>query len=443
MALNKSILNGFLGKGDKILVGVSGGADSMCLLSLVNEFAKDVDISFIAVHVNHNLRDEEAVRDEKFVCDFCKSQGINVKSVHINVVSYAEKENKTIEQAARELRYEVFRKLLKEQGANKILVAHHQGDQAETVLMHIARGSSIKGASGMQGLKGEVLRPLLVYSKEKIIEYCKNNNIAFIEDSSNSDIKYTRNFIRNVVIPKMKEVYPTIEANLCAFSKMCLRDDEFIESILPLEKIKVEKDKVSISDISGLHSAISTRLVIKAFEKLDAVVDMEEKHILQVIELFKMKNGSEVSLPNKLYAYKEYDNVVIVKGKKKSKLLEQKFILGETKIKGYGSIYALDISGKQEPEFGDGNHYLDMQKVPFSAVWRTKKDGDIFAKLGSGSKKLADYFTDKKIPKRIRETVPVLAVGNKILVVAGFDISEGVKLTSKTEQIIKIIYQPN
>ena len=444
MALEKGLLNGFLKKGDKVIVGVSGGADSMCLLSLVNDFSKDVDIEVLAVHINHNLRDAEAKRDEMFVCNFCKQLGIKVKNIHINVVSYAEKESKTIEQAARELRYDAFNKLLKEQKANKILVAHHKSDQAETVLMHIARGSSIKGASGMKDFSGEIVRPLLNFSKDEILKYCDENNIEYIEDSSNSDVKYSRNYIRHDIMPKLKKLYPSIESNLCDFARLCLRDDDFIESQLPLELLQEEKNKVVLDEkIYSLHSALSTRLVKKAFEKLNAFADMEEKHILQVLELFTYKNGAEISLPNKIYAYKEYDKVVLIKGKRQTKNKEQKFILGETKIKGYGSIYALDITGKQDPEFGDGNHYLDMHKIPFSAIWRTKKDGDIFAKLGSGSKKLADYFTDKKIPKRLRETIPVLAVGNKILVVAGYDIADGVKITSKTEQIIKVIYQTN
>lgn len=442
MALDKSLLNVFLKRGDKVLVGVSGGADSMCLLSLLCEFSKSIEIDILAVHVNHNLRDLEAKRDEEFVCKHCKNLGIKVKSVHINVSSYAEKEGKTIEQAARELRYDVFNKLLKEQKADKILVAHHMGDQSETVLMHIARGSSVKGASGMQTMFGEIVRPLLRFSKEEIVEYCKNNNVEYIEDSSNSDTKYARNFIRHEVMPKLKSVYPSIESNLCNFASHCARDEDFIESVLPLELISIEQNKVCIKgEVQNLHKALSTRLVKKAFEKLDAYADMEEKHILQVLELFDLKNGCELSLPNKIYAYKEYDNITLVKGKQKLKTKEQKFALGETKIKGYGSIFALDITGKQEPEFGDGNHYVDMQKIPFSAIWRTKKDGDIFAKLGSGSKKLSDYFTDKKVPKRMRDIIPVLAVGNKILVVAGLDIADGVKLTAKTEQIIKIIYQ--
>lgn len=441
MTLDFNVLRKYIIKNDKVLVGVSGGADSMCLLDLVYKYSKLVDFEFCAIHINHHIRDKEAKRDEDFVKQYCLNNGIDCKVIHIDAKQYAVGQGKTVEQAGRELRYQEFNKELEQRGASKILVAHHSGDQAETILMHISRGSSMKGARGMLEKNGNIVRPLLQFSKEQILEYIENNGIPCIEDSSNQETKYARNFVRLEVLPKLKELYPDIEKTLCAFASHCSRDEDFIESILPKNIVIENKGKVYISkDIINTHMAVSTRLVKKAFEMLQVFADVEEKHIMMVLQLFELKNGSEISLPHNVIAFKEYDNVALVLGKKKNKITENIFTLGETKIKGYGSIFAVDITGKQDPEFGDGNHYVDYQKIPMNAVWRTRQEGDVFSKLGAGSKKLADYFTDKKVPKRIRDLIPILAVGNKVLVVAGFDISDWVKISADTEQIVKLIY---
>lgn len=441
MKLDFNALNYYVFKGDKIIVACSGGADSMCLLSLMMQKQKETDFEFIALHVNHNIRDEEADHDEQFVRDFCKNNNIKFICKTVKALEYAKKFNKSIEQSARELRYEAFAKALEEEKTNKIAVAHHKDDQAETILMHILRGSSIKGASGMASVSGNIIRPLLDFSRNEIEEFNKNNNVPSVEDSTNSDVNYRRNFIRHQVLPEIEKIYPGAKNALCEFAKRCKVDDDFIESQVPSKLIVASKNEVKIlQETDEEQDAVKMRLVKKAFEKLGIFADIEQKHMKAVCELFKMKSGSNISLPCSLYGVKVYDGVIISKRKKHEKQTDQPFVLGETEFKGFGKIYAINITDKQDPEFGDGNHYLDFAKIPFSAVWRTRKDGDLFTKFGSGTKKLNDYFTDKKVERDKRDLIPVLAVGNKILAVAGMDISENVKITSKTEQIIKIIY---
>lgn len=441
MALSVDALNNYILKKDKVIAAVSGGADSMCLLSLLCEKQKFVDFDLVCLHVNHNIRDEEAKRDEDFVRDFCRENNIEFVCENVKALEYAKKTGKTVEQAARELRYAAFEKVFKEKGANKIAVAHHKDDQAETILMHIARGSSLKGARGMSNVSGVIIRPLLDFSRQEIEEYVENNHIPFVEDSTNSDINYRRNYIRREILPALEKVYPNIINSLCDFAKRCRVDDDYIESQIPSNLLINKDTEVKIlTAVSKMPLALSLRVIKKAFEKIGVFADIEEKHLRQILELFILKSGTVISLPNGLYAIKEYDGVLISKKKSHEELEETPFALGETSFKGFGKIYALDITDKQSPEFGDGNHYMDFAKIPFSAVWRTRKDGDMFTKFGTGTKKLNDYFTDKKVPLRERDIIPVLAVGNKILAVAGMDISENVKITSSTEQIVKIIY---
>ncbi len=441
MELDSNALNAYVFKGDRVVVACSGGADSMCLLSLMMEKQKDTDFELVVLHVNHNIRDEEADRDEKFVRDFCEKNKIKFVCKTVKALEYAKKFNKSIEQGARELRYDAFAKVLEEENANKIAVAHHKDDQAETILMHILRGSSIKGASGMASVSGNIIRPLLEFSRKDIEEYNKHHGVLSVEDSTNSDVNYRRNFLRHQVLPEIEKIYPGAINALCEFAKRCKVDDDFIESQVPEKFIVSGKNEVKIlQEADEKADAVKMRLVKKAFEKLGIFADIEQKHMKAVCELFKMKSGSSVSLPCSLYGIKVYDGVIISKRKKHEKQTEQPFVLGELTFKNFGKIYAINITDKQDPEFGDGNHYLDFAKIPFSAVWRTRKDGDLFTKFGSGTKKLNDYFTDKKVERNKRDLIPVLAVGNKILAVAGMDISENVKITSKTEQIIKIIY---
>jgi len=441
MTLNKEVLKGYVCNNDKVVVGVSGGADSMCLLSLLLECKKYVDFSVIAIHINHNIRNEEAVRDEEFVRKFCLENSVEFKSVHINTLSYAKKQGKTIEQAARELRYDVFNKVLKLEKANKLFIAHHKDDQAETVLMHILRGASIKGARGMSDISDKICRPLLNFSRHQIVEYNKINNIDFIKDSSNDDVHYSRNYIRHEVLPKLEKIYPNVVTALSSFASKCARDDDFIESLVPLEFLMSDGNKAELSDkIYNLNYALSSRLIKKAFESLNVFADIEEKHIKDVLNLFTLKNGSSINLPHEVKAYKEYNKVVIIKDKK-IKSFSINFKLEEFNFEGYGKISSHILEEGTEIKFEKGEHYVDYAKIPKTAIWRNKKDGDIFAKFGSGSKKLCDYFTDKKVPLRIRDRIPVLAVGNKILVVAGLDISESVKITNNTQKIVKITYE--
>lgn len=442
MEIKERVLDSYVFKGDKVVVACSGGADSMCLLSLMLEKKKYTDFEVVVLHINHNIRGEEAKRDEEFVLNFCKSNNLKFECVSVDAVGYCKKNKKTLEQGARELRYDAFNKVALREKANKIAVAHHIGDQAETILMHIFRGSSLKGASGMGAVSGSIIRPLLDFSREDIVEYNTTHNIPYQEDSTNSDPVYKRNFIRHSVLPEIEKAYPSAKNAICEFAKKCKIDDDFISSLLPLSLLKEEKTQVRIfSEADETHDAIKFRLIKLAFEKMGVFADIEQKHLKMVADLFKMKSGASVSLPNTLFASKVYDGVVISKKVMKQNTKEARFETADTTFEGFGRICVSKLEEGDSVEFGDGCHYVDLEKIPISAIWRTRRNGDVFAKLGSGSKKLNDYFTDKKVERHKRDNVPVLAYGNQILIVAGFDVSENVKITGETEQIIKIAYE--
>ena len=175
MTISTKLLSQYILPGDNIIVGVSGGADSMVLLDLINKFNKKVEFDFYAVHINHSIRDKEATRDQLFVENYCKKNNIKFICKSVDAPLYCKQSGKTLEQGARELRYKEFNNILLEKNANKIFVAHHANDQAETVLMHIARGSSLSGAKGMSFISNNIYRPLLNITRKQIDQYLKEN----------------------------------------------------------------------------------------------------------------------------------------------------------------------------------------------------------------------------------------------------------------------------
>lgn len=441
MTLSYNILKNYITMGDNIIVAVSGGADSMCLLDLMQKYSKDVKFDFSVVHVNHNIRGEESDSDQRFIEYYCAKNSIKCKTFAVNALNYAKKHGQTLEQAARELRYGAIYKYKDEINANKVFVAHHLTDQAETVFMHISRGSSLKGAKGMDRA-GVLYRPLLDFSKEQILKYAQKNNIPFVLDSTNNDNLYTRNFIRNEIFPKMKKVYPNIEKAVCQFADKCRIDDDFIENMMPMELLRVENKGIKLLDgLENMHLAISLRMIKKSFEMIGVFFDIEQKHLEKVLELFRKRSGASLNLPHEVRAYREYDGIFLIKENKEKNKFCQKFELINYNFDGFGKVFLEKIDKNADFQYEKGCHYIDFDKIPQTTVWRTIKNGDIFKKYGGGTKKLADYYTDKKIVKRKRDQIPVLADDKNILLVAGLDISDYIKITEKTKNIVKITYK--
>jgi len=438
--LSIEILKNFVSPGDRIVVGVSGGADSMCLLSLLMEFKEICDFFFVCHHVNHGLRGAESDRDENFVRKFCELNGIVFSCERVDVSGFKNASSKTVEQAARELRYDSFEKVREKLSLNKIFVAHNKDDQAETILMHIFRGSSLKGARGMSERGKTIYRPLLAVSRAQIERYNREHNVEHIEDSSNVDINFSRNFIRHEIMERLKNVYPNISSALLDFSRRCAADEEFIASCLPLELMRVSKNCVTLfSEVKDLPLSLSLRLISLAFEKLGVYCDIEEGHLKAVCELFSKRTGAKYFV-NRVYAIKEYEGVTLYIEKPISNQNEIKLKEGKIELAGFGEVFVEFVKREEKVVFDKNIHYLDADLIPQNAVFRTKREGDVFAKLGSGSKKLSGYLKDKKVPQRLRDNIYVLAAGSEVLCVCNMDVSEKAKVSDSTKSFVKITY---
>ncbi|MBQ8451796.1 MAG: tRNA lysidine(34) synthetase TilS [Clostridia bacterium] len=425
-------------KDDRIAVGVSGGADSMLLLWALYFKQKQIGFYLKAIHVNHNLRGSESDADAKFVEDFCKKKKIDYEILNVDVKKYKSAEKKTVEEAARDLRFKAIGDQMKRDKLNKLFLAHHKNDQAETILMHIFRGSGISGAVGICDTE-TIKRPLLNLTKTEIFKLCQDYGIEYVKDSSNNDNSYTRNFIRNEILPAVEKVYPGAVQSISKFGERCAEVQELIDSQINNDFLVEKNDEVLIKDeVENAQSLVKREYFKRAFEKLGIFADIEEKHFDMLSELFKSTMNTVFDFPHKLKARRVLTGIKLFKeNTNELKKVEYSFGIGETEIEGYGKIVVSKLNAN-EVEYGKGILFADLDKISAKSVWRFREPGDMFSKLGTGSKKLNDYFTDKKIDMDIRDRLPVLANDNQVLVVAENDISEKVKIDGETDTIVKI-----
>lgn len=428
-------VNSYVNNGDDIVVAVSGGVDSMVLLYCLIVAKKYKNFNLSAITIEHGIRGKESIDDANFVLDYCRKNNVDCTLVKADVLSVSKTKKQTVEECARNIRYAEFNKLV--QSGKKVFIAHNLSDQAETVLMHIFRGSGIDGAKGIINRDG-LIRPLLEISKSEIYEFAKANKIEYREDKTNQDNGYSRNFIRNKILPSLATIYPGIEENLNKFAKTAMQAENLVDSLVDKSWITKKNGQICISGEAFSANELVVAKVIKfAFNACGEYSDLESKHIKLVKDLFEYnKNGSKINLThgvivekreNKIYFYKVDNNCC---NSLDFKIGEQQQIFGKS----------IDVTfvNAEEVEFGKG-YYLDYNKIPVDSIWRTRKDGDMFCKLGShGSKKLNDYFTDKKLTTKERDNQILLASGNSILLVLGEDVSDHAKIDSDTSQIVKI-----
>ena len=423
--------NNMFQPGDVVGVAVSGGADSMSLLSFLHEKSEDLDISVVAITIDHMLRGERSIGDALFVKTWCRERNIQCWKFSVDSPRICEEKNIGIEEGAREGRYSVFNRLLEENRVDKIALAHHLSDQAETILMHILRGAGLNGACGMEAVRGKYVRPFLFVSKDDIVRYCSMNNIEYVEDETNSDTSYNRNYLRNVILPELKIRWEGVEQNLVNFSLNCKEDNDFILSQVSHNGVIYGDDIVKIPVIYFQYQAsVINRIIFDSLEKISVVKDIERKHIDIIKTLASSANGKKVNLTNGLIAQKEYDYVTIYKGESPEIIPEYDLEVGKF---NFGSLFELDVKRVKKLELAKDTLLMDARKVPAGAKWRVRHVGDVFTKFGGGTKSLKDYFIDKKIPNRLRSLVPVLAYGKEILCIAGIEISDKVKIDEDTK----------
>ena len=426
-------LESFNLKNKTVAVALSGGSDSICLLHFLNSKKEDFSFTLKAVNVEHGIRGESSKSDSAFVKDLCLSLSIPLYSFEVDAPTYCKENNLTLEEGARALRYNCFYKAIKEGFCDFVATAHHESDNFETLLFNLFRGTGMDGVKGIEEKTAKgIIRPLLKTSKQEINDYIKINNLSFVTDESNFDDKYTRNYLRNNVIPLIKKIFPNAERSASRFGEVISLDNDYLNEQAK-KQATIYPDRV---EITPCHPALFSRAVIIALKNLGVKKDWEKVHLDDTYSLLEKENGKKITLLKGVVAVKEYDKIVLYKEKTLNRN-ELPFSIGEKEFNGTIKI----SKASKDINLKDG-FYLDYDKVSKNAVIRLKEEGDTFTKFGGGTKSLGDYLTDKKIPLRLRETLPLLADGKEVLAIFGVAISIKVKVDKDTKNIVKLDYEP-
>jgi tRNA(Ile)-lysidine synthase len=467
MSIQKQVLEtikrfSLIQKGDSIVVGVSGGPDSVCLLHVLYSLADELNMGKLyAVHINHMLRGEESDCDAKYVTDLCSKLGIELFIKECNIKQISKEEGISLEEAGREARYEQFNLVCKKTGAEKIAVAHNKNDQAETILLNIVRGTGLEGLRGMDYVNGRIVRPLLGTDRKAIVEYCAYKELNPRIDSSNLENIYTRNKVRLDLIPYIDRLFQTdITDKLVKTSIILKEDNDYIEEnviniynhcVINGNKHEVQLDLLKVC---GLHRAVQKRIIRIAVRKVKGnLKGIENVHIEDTLSIMiNGRTGTEIHLPSNLRIKRSYNTlkITVLSGEKENIEICEKDVKipGETIIHGFStsiiSSFEMDMQGRKshKPEQNSFIQVFDHDKIKGGIKIRSRKDGDLFKPYKStGTKKLKEYFIDNKVPKEERDKIPVLAKDNEIVWVIGHKISDKFKVTENTKSIIKLEYK--
>ena len=443
-------------KGDRLIVGVSGGVDSMVLLHLLNACREAFDLSLIVAHVNHGLRPVESEKEAELVQKEAARLGLPFEYGQFNVKEFQKRGGLSPQDAARRIRFHFFHNLLQKHHAQKIALGHHADDQVETVLLRLIRGSGLQGLKGMLPIRdGKVIRPLLGVWEEEIQSFAMEKKIPFLSDSSNLKKDYLRNRIRLALIPLMEREYqPNFKEILLRTSNILREEDDYLEKGAEAAYQKVvreERETLSFkfSEYQSLHQAIQWRVIRKILGRIyDRGVAVEEGEWSDVNEMYRKLHQSSPSflleLPRGAWVEKRYDAVLLGKGKVKPFLPFDVELIspGRTLIREIGKEVVIEETDRDKFKNYRGplnTALMDYGSLQFPLRMRNFRPGDRFYPLGAkGTQKLKNFFIDHKIPKFERPKVPLLVSGEMIAWIVGYRIDERVKITEKTRKVLAV-----
>lgn len=294
--------------GDKIVLGVSGGPDSITMLDILKDLKETMNFEIYVVHVNHMIRGQDAINDQKYVENYCNKNNIEFYTKAIDVQEIAKSKKIGVEEAGRIARYEAFEEILKKTNSNKIATAHNKNDKVETIIMHILRGSGVSGLKGISPIRdNKFIKPLIECSREEIEKYCEINKLNPCIDKTNFENSYTRNKIRNIVIPYIKEQFnPNIVETIERLSEVISSEDEYISEITQkeYEKLLISKQEnqieIKLKEFNILDNVIKSRLILLVVKNIfGSIQGIEKINIVDIIKLCKNNIGNKFLMPNK------------------------------------------------------------------------------------------------------------------------------------------------
>ena len=451
MNLTERIVD-FLGKynlQDKtIIVGFSGGYDSMCLLDALYKIKEKEgfwDLTIIAAHYNHNWRGEESLQEQEVCRLFATSKGFEF------FTKTAPAELKKTENDARIARYEFFEEALENYDADAVFTAHNKDDNAETILYRVIKGTGLVGLKGISEKRDCFYRPLLKTTRAEIMEYCESNNLSPNNDSSNSDITYRRNYLRLNVIPSLEKINSSVKDSLNTLAEVAISENSIIEEYLATIRDSVFEDERIISEkYKKLSKAVKMRFLHEYLQIFD--LDYDYKKIGEVFDFIETniekRNGSTLSLASALWLYVDDKFIETIPKKKKfvnTSLTKESLIIdseGEHKF-GDKTLIIKPFVEKEIfifPESTANFVYVDLSKTKLPLILRHRQDGDVINPFGmTGTMKLKKYLNAKGVSRHNRDELYILANEDEVLWVIGVGISNKIGVTDKPTHVIELI----
>lgn len=449
--LNTIYRYGLINECREVIVGLSGGADSVCLLSLLAQLGKEMDIAVRAVHIHHGLRGADADEDTRFCEQLCRRMAVPLKVYYRDIRAEAEKQGLSEEEAGRLARYEIFEAERAGDLKVKIAVAHHMNDQCETVLHHLIRGSSLKGLGGMRPERGYLIRPLLFQTRMQIEAYLEEKELGYREDASNQETVYTRNKIRLELIPYLKSQFnPLLIERVSAMAGLLREDEDYLEGLAQqayLRVVRLEESHRVALDIGLLQEEsepIRRRIYRIAIMKLNlTLANYEYKHSILIESMLAGGTGRQIDLPMGMQAVRSYGNLIIQKQAfaKTGYARELDSEQGEIELPDGGGTLKWEVFSLKKSDVFPENRYtkwFDYDRIKGKLKIRTRLPGDGIVLKGVGRKKLKDFFIDLKVPRDRRDQIPLLAEGSEIIWVVGMRMHEDYKISEKTNRVLKM-----
>lgn len=425
------IENNLISKGDKIIVALSGGPDSVALLHILEKLRAKYDLKLGACHINHLLRGEDAMKDEEFSKTLCNKLHINFYSHREDIKAYSKKHNIGEEESGRRVRYGFFQKVLEENDYNKIALGHNLDDNVETFLFRLMRGTSLDGLNSIPLKRDNIIRPIMNEKKKDILSFLENNNFDYAIDHSNFENIYTRNKIRLDLIPYIeKEFNPLFVDKISDIIEEIKETNSYFK-----EKLDgfIEEDKISIERILTLEKFLRKKLINMYLRRYEVEVSREK--LDNIDELIVSLGPKEINI-GKGYTFKKGYNYIKVEKKTKKTSAKGKIAL-EINSKMMYNGYIIESKLLEKLPSKKQGFYFDYDKLDKNIYIRTRKDGDKFVPFGmTNKKKLKNFFIDSKVEKDKREMIPLILTGEEILLVGDLRGSNLFRVDKETKKVL-------